>query len=128
MQKKPASQSGIFNPRILLAFTLCSLGASLGWLSFAATLTFGGPDPTVPGNPRYQNFYAPAGSSAESGSGEFNIGFNPFSHHIFMINHGPICRLTPPELLTPIKPECCEATWEDNSAGTLKTGLGPNPT
>src|SRR5207247_5262651 len=38
--------------------------------------SFGGPDPTVPGNPRYQNFYAPPGS-AKAESGEFNIGFSP---------------------------------------------------
>src|SRR2546426_11404316 len=99
MQKKPASQSGIFNIRIVLAVALCSLGASLGWLSFAATLTFGGPDPTVPGNPRYQNFYAPAGSSVESDAGEFNIGFDPITHRIMVMNLGPIWRLTPPELL-----------------------------
>ena len=88
-------------------------------------MTFGGPDPTVPGVPRYQNFYAPAGSSAEPGSGEFNIGFNPFTHHIFAMNTGPIWRLTPPELLTPSKPECCEALWEDKSAVSTNTGLDP---
>src|ERR1700682_50108 len=110
MKNKPASQSGMCNIRVVIAVALCSIGASFGFLGFASTpssapLTFGGPDPTVPGNPRYQNFYAPAGSSAESGSGEFNIGFNPFSHHIFVMNHGPIWRLTTPELLTPSKPE-----------------------
>src|ERR1700736_1560252 len=130
MKKNYTSQSGIFNARVVIAIALCSFGASLGFFSFASTqsiasLTFGGSDSTVPGNPRYQNFYAPAGSSAESGSGEFNIGFNPFSHHIFTMNHGPIWRLTPPELLTPIKPECCEALWEDKSAATLNTGLDP---
>src|SRR5207248_1618435 len=38
---------------------------------------FGGPDPTTPGVPRYQNFFAPDGTSAQSSDGEFNIGFNP---------------------------------------------------
>ena len=37
MQKNAASQSGIFNPRILLAFTLCSVGALLAMFSLAAT-------------------------------------------------------------------------------------------
>src|SRR5207253_479637 len=32
-----ASQSGFFNPRVLLAFALCSVGAFLAMLSFAAT-------------------------------------------------------------------------------------------
>jgi len=141
MKKNPFSHSGIFNPRIFLAFTLCLAGVSLATFSFAGSkanrggkhattadvtpATFGGTDPTVPNNPRYQNFYAPAGSSAESGSGEFNIGFNPFSYHIFVMNHGPIWRLTTPELLTPAKPECCEALWEDKSAASLNTGLDP---
>src|SRR6266576_3350548 len=88
---------------------------------------FGGPDPTAPGIPRYQNFYAPPGTSAEPGSGEFNIGFSPVSipHHIFAMNSGPIWRLTPPELLTPSKPECCEALWEDKSNPATNTGLDP---
>src|SRR5436309_12575646 len=30
---------------------------------------FGGPDPTTPGVPRYHNFYAPAGTSAETSDG-----------------------------------------------------------
>lgn len=37
MQKHAASQSGIFNPRVLLAFTLCSVGAFLAMFSLAAT-------------------------------------------------------------------------------------------
>ena len=36
MQKKAASQSGIFNPRVLLAFTLCSVGTLLAMFSLAA--------------------------------------------------------------------------------------------
>src|SRR6266481_9974227 len=49
MKKNPSSQSGLFNPRALVAFTLCSLGALLAMVSFAApasrpaTLTFGHP-------------------------------------------------------------------------------------
>jgi hypothetical protein len=37
MQKNSPSQLGIFNPRVLLAFALCSVGAGLTMLSFAAT-------------------------------------------------------------------------------------------
>jgi len=35
--KKAASRFGIFNPRVLLALTLCSVGSLLAMLSFAAT-------------------------------------------------------------------------------------------
>jgi dockerin type I repeat protein len=37
MKTNPTSQSGLFNPRTLIALVLCTLGASFGWLSFAAT-------------------------------------------------------------------------------------------
>jgi hypothetical protein len=101
-------------------------------LSFASSnspatpSTFGGTDPTQPGVPRYQNFYAPPGSSAQSQiQGEFNIGFDPKSGRIMVMNTGPIWRLTPPELLTPSKPACCEALWEDKSAVSTDTGLDP---
>jgi hypothetical protein len=128
MKKHRALEPARLNARFLIALAFCGVGALLGLLSFASTssgsnsnivtTSFGGPDPTVPGNPRYQNFYAPAGSSAESGAGEFNIGFDPITHRIMVMNIGPIWRLTPPELLTPSKPECCEALWEEKSPKT----------
>ncbi len=49
MKKNPSSQSGLFNPRAFVAFTLCSVGALLVMASFAAArprpapLTFGHP-------------------------------------------------------------------------------------
>ena len=86
--------------------------------------TFGGRDQTVPGNPRYQNFYAPPGSPKAT-SGEFNIGFDPKSGRILTMNRGPVWRLTPPELLTPAQPECCEALWEDKSNAATNFGLDP---
>jgi hypothetical protein len=86
---------------------------------------FGSADPTTPGVPRYQTFYAPAGSSAEPSSGEFNIGFNPKSGRIMTMNHGPVWRLTPPERLTPTQPACCEALWENKSTASANTGLDP---
>ena len=76
---------------------------------------FGGADKTKANSPRYITFNAPPGSSAEVSNGEFNIGFNPFTHRIMVMNAGPVWRLTPPEILTPAKPECCEALWEDKS-------------
>jgi hypothetical protein len=46
-EKKSTSQSGLFNRRAFVAFTLCSVGAFLAMVSFAgpkpATLTFGHP-------------------------------------------------------------------------------------
>jgi List-Bact-rpt repeat protein len=93
--------------------------------SAASTTPFGGADPTTPGVPRYQNFYAPDGTSAQSGAGEFNIGFNPHSGRIMTMNIGPIWRITPPELLAPAKPECCEGLWEDKSNPATNTGLDP---
>src|SRR5437870_1943445 len=85
---------------------------------------FGGPDPTVAGNPRYQNFYAPPGS-AKPVSVEFNIGFSPLTHHIFTMNRGPVWRLTTPEFLSPAQPECCEALWEDKESSSVDFGLDP---
>src|SRR5438067_2002223 len=86
---------------------------------------FGGPDPTAPGVPRYQNFFAPDNTSAQSSAGEFNIGYNPKTGRIMNMNLGPVWRITPPELLTPAKPECCEGLWEDKSNPTTNTGLDP---
>jgi PKD repeat protein len=93
--------------------------------STGGTPGFGGPDPSAPGVARYQNFYAPSGSSAESGSGEFNIGYNPASGRIMTMNIGPIWRITPPELLTPAKPECCEGLWQDRTNLSTITGVDP---
>src|SRR4029077_12570325 len=86
---------------------------------------FGAADPTTPGVPRYHIFEAPAGSTADATQGEFNIGFDPITHRIMVMNIGPIWRLTPPEILTPAKPECCEALWEDRSNASTNTGLDP---
>jgi hypothetical protein len=88
---------------------------------------FGGPDPSAPGVPRYQNFIPPESSSAESSRGEFNIGFNPASKRIMTMNSGPIWRLTPHEVQFPGQPECCEALWEDRSAVTTNTPADLDP-
>src|SRR5436305_112238 len=93
--------------------------------SGGGTPGFGGPDPQQTGVHMYQNFYSPAGTSAQSSAGEFNIGFNPHSGRIMTMNLGPVWRITPPELLSPAKPECCEGLWEDVSNPTTNTGLDP---
>src|SRR2546430_1170850 len=41
MKKILALQSGFFNPRVLIAFSLCSAGALLAMFSFAATPSSG---------------------------------------------------------------------------------------
>jgi PKD repeat protein len=86
---------------------------------------FGGPDPTAPGVPRYQNFFAPDNTSAQSSEGEFNIGYNPKTGRIMNMNLGPVWRITPPELLTPPKPECCEGLWEDKDNPATNIGVDP---
>jgi hypothetical protein len=86
---------------------------------------FGGADPTVPGAPRYQIFVPPAGSTADSSQGEFNIGFDPKTHRILVMNTGPIWRVTPAEVATGGTPEACPALWEDKSTLTLNIGLDP---
>jgi hypothetical protein len=88
---------------------------------------FGGADPTAPGVPRYQTFVAPPNTSADVGNGEFNIGFNPHTGRIMVMNSGPIWRLTPPEILIPAKPECCEALWEDKDNPTTNLIIGLDP-
>jgi len=86
---------------------------------------FGGADRTLPGAPRYQNFYAPHGTSAEDGNGEFNIGYNPHSGRIMTMNAGPIWRLTPAEVANSANPESCPATWEDKSSTVTDRGVDP---
>lgn len=76
---------------------------------------FGGPTPTAPGRPRYQNFYAPDGSAAQGSSGEANIGFNPHSGNIMLMAHAPVFRLRPPELLDPALPQAGPAEWTNVS-------------
>jgi hypothetical protein len=41
MKKTRSSQSGLVNPRALIAFVLCAIGVSFGWLSFASTPSSG---------------------------------------------------------------------------------------
>ena len=41
------------------------------------------------------------------------------------MNSGAIWRITPPEILVPAQPECCEGLWEDRSSTVTDTGLDP---
>jgi hypothetical protein len=64
MQKKAASQSGIFNPRVLLAFTLCSVGALLAMFSLAATPAVETTHANTSVPPDSRNFLSTFGSGA----------------------------------------------------------------
>ncbi len=87
--------------------------------------SFGGPDPVAPGVPRFMNFYAPRGSTAEAFSGEFNIGYNRTTHRMMLMNSGPVWRLTPAEVLNAANPECCKGLWEDETYPPTIAGLDP---
>lgn len=76
---------------------------------------FGGATPTAPGAPRYQNFYAPAGTAAQGASGEFSIGFDPKSHSILTLSDLNTFRVTPPEQRNPPLPMSGPALWTDVS-------------
>jgi hypothetical protein len=79
------------------------------------TTLFGSPTATAPGVPRYQTLAAPDDSSANAGSGEFNIGFDPKTGNILTNSWGDVFRVTPPELRTPALPEAGPARWTDVS-------------
>ena len=64
MQKKAASQSGIFNPRVLLAFTLCSVGSLLAMFSLAATPPVETTHANTSVPPDSRNFLSTFGSGA----------------------------------------------------------------
>src|SRR5204862_2121007 len=80
MKKSPASQSGRFNARFILALCLCSVGLGLTIFSFAstpsststatATVTTTAP----PGTPRFFSYMSPQGVA--DSSGEPSIGSN----------------------------------------------------
>jgi len=88
--------------------------------------SFGGPTATAPGVPRYQTLAPPAGSAANSSSGEFNIGFNPKTGNILTDSYGSVFRVTPPELRSPALPEAGPSEWTDVSPSIAsKTSLDP---
>jgi len=64
MRKNAASQSGIFNPRVLLAFTLCSVGALLAMFSLAATPPVETTHANTSVPPDSRNFLSTFGSNA----------------------------------------------------------------
>jgi hypothetical protein len=48
MRKNPASESGVFNPRLVFAFSLCAAGTLLALVTFAVTPTSGTLSPSNP--------------------------------------------------------------------------------
>src|SRR2546429_3581732 len=90
MKKSPASQSGLFNARLILALCLCSVGLGLTIFSFAstpsststaaATVTTTAP----PGTPRFFNYMSPQGVA--DSSGEPSIGSN-WTREVISNNH-----------------------------------------
>src|ERR1700694_5551717 len=117
MQKKSVSQSGIFNPRILLALLFCLAGVSLTLFSLDArpsswTRSLKGSSmtkaaapevapqaPTTAGMPRYYN-YAPDAGIGEN-AGEPSIGFNPISKRVMYLAGLQTLQVTLPENITP---------------------------
>lgn len=73
MKKHLNPQSGLFNPRILFAFVLCSLGASFGWLSFASTPSSGTISPTS-GNLTYDAGPFIGQNQSPVGAGQVDVG------------------------------------------------------
>ncbi|HEX7964550.1 MAG TPA: hypothetical protein VF651_02425 [Gammaproteobacteria bacterium] len=87
---------------------------------------FGQATPTAPGVPRYQNFYAPDGSTAQGDSGEFSIGFNPKSRNVLTLSDLDTFRVTPPESRQPPLPESGPALWTKVSPSIVSlTTLDP---
>jgi uncharacterized repeat protein (TIGR01451 family) len=71
MKKTSTSESGVFNPRIFLAFVLCSGGGLLAMLSFATNETTALAVPPVPG------FHAAVIAPGSNGGSESYVGI-PF--------------------------------------------------
>ena len=137
MQKK-SSQSGLFNPRIFLAFLLCTAGVSLALLSLdarpsrstssqksssvatRATTNSASQVATTPGMPRYYT-YAPGPGIGES-AGEPSIGFNPISGRVMYLSNTQTLRATLPENIPPLGsvPSACNADWLDVSYTTTQ--------
>src|SRR6266705_2575654 len=72
MKKSPASQSGLFNARLILALCLCSVGLGLTIFSFASTPSSA--SQTAPGTPRFFNYMSPQGVA--DSVGEPSVGSN----------------------------------------------------
>src|SRR5438876_11908209 len=64
MNKNSQSQSGIFNPRALVAFVLCSVGVLLGMFSLAATPPAEAPRANTSLSPDPASFLSTSGSNA----------------------------------------------------------------
>ena len=76
--------------------------------------------------PRYQTL-VPQKGAGEAGAGEFNIGYNPHTHHIMTFSNVTTYRVTLPEYLAEPLPESCDAVWEDVSAFVTGPLVGFDP-
>ena len=147
MKKKLISQSGLFNPRVLLGLSLCLVGVFLSMLSFAGTASTGKfartnarptktqsakaaspapAAPTSPGMPRYYNYAPPAGIGENAG--EPSIGFNPVNKKVMFLAGLQTLQATLPENIAPLGsvPQACDATWTDVSfTGTKVRSADP---
>ena len=146
MHKKSASESGLFNPRAVLAFSLCLVGASFALLSLTAAppkwaLSLGrsrpqpavatAPEaipqsPTTAGMPRYQT-YSPGPGVGENAA-EPSIGYNPATKKAMYIAGLQTLQVTFPENIAPLGsvPTACDAEWLDVSyASTSLRSVDP---
>jgi PKD repeat protein len=76
------------------------------------------PGPTVPGDPRYQNYAAPNGLGTTAG--EPSIGVDWPTGKVFIGSNTQTLRVTFDDCSSPAK-----STWEDKSAPTSATSLDP---
>ena len=89
---------------------------------------FGQADPTTPGVPRYQIFNNTTADAGQTGGqGEFNIGYNATTKRIMAYNglSADVYRVTPAEVATAGKPECCLETWTQKVPSSFVLGLDP---
>ncbi len=87
---------------------------------------FGSATATTPGVPRYQNFDAPDGTTAQGANGEFSIGFDPKTHRVLTLSDLDTYQLTLPEYRTPALPAAGPALWAKVSPSVVSlTTLDP---
>ena len=89
---------------------------------------FGEADPIVPEVPRYQIFSNTTADAGQTGGqGEFNIGYNATTKNIMAYNglSANVYRVTPAEVATAGKPECCLETWTQKAPSSFVLGLDP---
>src|SRR5712692_3965336 len=114
MRKYFASQSGLFNPRILLAFSLCSVGVLLAMLSFA-TMPSSGATGSSRSSADKQNAKAAATTTAPAPLGPTTNLSNGITFDHATLND-PVVILGEPDISI------------DNHGGIYVSGPGGSPT